>query len=93
MDPRTHGPRTVELYVDTGCPNAETVRERLRECLAEEGRRWRLVEHRDAGLLSPSVRFNGRDVLRNRADGPGCRLDLPSVEDLCRALGDAERLG
>lgn len=88
-EPVRGAPGTVELYVDSGCPNAHLVRNRLRQCLAERPD-WRLREHRDTGRLSPTVLVAGRDVVAGRDPGTGCRLDLPSGADLRRALQDRE---
>jgi hypothetical protein len=82
-------PLEIDLYYDSDCPNAGPVRAQLQACLGERELTWRLREHRDAGRLSPTLLVNGDDVLPAQAAGTGCRLDVPSRDDICRALDAA----
>ncbi|MPZ94725.1 MAG: alkylmercury lyase [Propionibacteriales bacterium] len=80
-------PTRIDLWYDHDCPNAPLVRQRLLACLRRAGGAWDLREHRDRGVMSPTLTVDGADVTdATISAGSGCRLDLPSQEQICTAL-------
>jgi hypothetical protein len=83
-------PVRIDLWFDCGCPNEPLIRERLHRALASFGAAWTLHEHPDEGQLSPTLMMNGRDVCHIARPQQGCRLELPTVEEIERALRETE---
>ncbi len=77
----------VELRSVPDCPNVAPVRAALLASLAELGLAVRVTEL-VGDYPSPSVLVNGVDVMGVGVEGQsaGCRLDLPTREDLRVAL-------
>ena len=79
----------IELLQVPGCPNAETARRTLNECLDELGLGVPVLE-RVGDYPSPSVLVNGLDVMgRQELSGAACRLDTPSRDRILAALASA----
>ncbi|CAJ1505348.1 alkylmercury lyase [[Mycobacterium] burgundiense] len=81
----------VELRRHPGCPNAETVRQSLDECLRELGLPDAVVDV-VGDYPSPTVLVDGVDVVTGSAEqllGRACRLDLPTRERILEALARA----
>lgn len=76
--------RRIELIYETGCPNVDRARSILAEALARVGlpARWTEWNTADAGgpddvagLGSPTIRVDGRDVQPGGSgSGPACRV-------------------
>lgn len=79
----------VDFWYDADCPNAPVVRSRLAKSLRKLTAQWTLQEHRDGGVLSPTVLVNGEDVMHLPIPrGRGCRLDLPTTGQIDHALNE-----
>jgi hypothetical protein len=80
---------TIEVLFQSGCPNAAAALGLVRRCIARLGLAARLTA-REGNYPSPTVRVNGVDVMDG---GPPawavCRLDLPTEEQVLRALRGA----
>jgi hypothetical protein len=77
---------TVELRYAPGCPHVARSRRLLRTCLAADGRDDLILE-REGDFPSPSVLIDGVDVMGAvEANGPSCRLDLPTQARILAAL-------
>jgi hypothetical protein len=89
----TRGPIQIDFWYDSGCPNAALVKDLLTESLLHVAAgRWTLHEHRDAGILSPTVTVNGEDVMAGDPPrGIGCRLDLPTGDRISQALEQSHK--
>lgn len=76
----------VELRSSPGCPNVDSVRRELFAVLAELGLPPEVNEV-VGDFPSPTVLVNGVDVMGGDGEGSaGCRLDLPSAEQIRAAL-------
>ena len=76
----------VQLFYVEGCPNLDAARRLLRRCLDAAGLACG-VEECFGAYPSPTVLVDGVDVMGNTAvHGPCCRLDLPTEEQVARAL-------
>ena len=82
----------VELRTAPGCPNADTARQIVRECLDALGMNVPIIE-KVGHYASPTVLIDGVDVMRS-ATGPladdACRLDLPTSERVLDVLRRGE---
>jgi len=79
----------IELRSVPHCPNLEPVRAALSAALADLGCAASVIE-RVGDYPSPSVLINGVDVMGAAVDDTAaCRLDIPSGEQLRRALSEA----
>lgn len=85
-------PLQVELLHKPDCPNVESARHLLRDCLNELRLPNVEVVDREGSFASPSILVNGIDVMGARAiDGASCRLDLPTRERVMTALAAGAR--
>jgi hypothetical protein len=78
----------IELLTTPGCPNAETTRSMLNDCLSTLGIDVPVID-RIGRYPSPTVLVDGVDVMRRAAEAPSgdaCRLDLPTQTHLLDAL-------
>ena len=78
----------IELLTSPGCPNAETTRKMLTDCLASLGIDIAIID-RVGRYPSPTVLVDGIDVMRPSAEAPSgdaCRLDLPTPQHILGAL-------
>ncbi len=69
----------IELLTSPGCPNAESARKILADCLSSLGIDEPIID-RIGTYPSPTVLIDGVDVMRPTAKAPtgdACRLDLP----------------
>lgn len=80
-------PSSVELFSVPECPNLGRVRNELRHVLADLNVTRDVIE-RVGDYPSPSVVVDGLDVVTRQRLEPGaaCRLDLPTRDQLRRAL-------
>ena len=86
--PRKRADLRIELLTSPGCPNADTARALVNDCLA--------ALHIDAPIVdrvgrypSPTVLVNGVDVMRPEGGAPfgdACRLDLPTRQRVLATL-------
>jgi len=80
----------IEVLYAEGCPHAAGALALVRRCLEKLGSPPAQLIEREGDYPSPTVRVDGRDVM-----GPppawerGCRLDLPTEEQVLRALAEA----
>jgi alkylmercury lyase len=85
----TPDPVRVELLSAPDCPNVDTTRRMVHECLAELGLDATVIE-RVGSYRSPTVLVDGIDVMSpvtgEPLDGAACRLDLPSRERVLAAV-------
>lgn len=84
----------VELRTSPRCPNADSARQLLKDCLAAAGVEAAVID-RVGAYHSPSVLIDGVDVMRPGAvhAGDACRLDLPTRERVLTALALAATRG
>ncbi|MDQ4052909.1 MAG: alkylmercury lyase [Actinomycetota bacterium] len=83
--------RRVDLWFDTDCPLAASVRRLVAACIAEARPGWVLHEHRDAGVVSPTVLVAGEPVAGvELVRARGCRLRVPTREEVLAMLRTAE---
>jgi hypothetical protein len=87
------GPPLPELRIQilhvTHCPLVARVRHDLQECLDGAGVDA-LIEEVEGPYPSPTLLVGGRDVTeRPPGAGPACRLDLPSRDQISRAIQTA----
>ena len=85
----------IELLTSPGCPNAETTRSMLKDCLSTLCIDVPIIE-RVGRYPSPTVLVDGVDVMRPAAKAPSgdaCRLDLPTPRHLLDAVDDGRKLG
>jgi hypothetical protein len=78
----------IELLTSPGCPNAETTRKILADCLSGLGIDEPIID-RVGTYPSPTVLIDGVDVMRPAAQAPtgdACRLDLPTPQHILDAL-------
>ena len=78
----------IELLTSPGCPNAETTRQILADCLSSLGIADPIID-RVGTYPSPTVLIEGVDVMRPTAEAPTgdpCRLDLPTPQHVLDAL-------
>jgi hypothetical protein len=77
----------IELLTSPGCPNAETTRKMLNDCLASLGIDVPIID-RVGRYPSPTVLVEGLDVMRpaEAPVGDACRLDLPTPRHILDAL-------
>ena len=78
----------IELLTSPGCPNAETTRKILADCLSSLGIDEPIID-RVGTHPSPTVLIDGVDVMRPAAKAPigdACRLDLPTPQHILDAL-------
>jgi hypothetical protein len=78
----------IELRTSPGCPNAETTRKILADCLSSLGIDEPIIG-RVGTYPSPTVLIDGADVMRPAAKAPtgdACRLDLPTSQHILDAL-------
>jgi hypothetical protein len=78
----------IELLTSPGCPNTETTREMLNDCLANLGIDVPIID-RVGRYPSPTVLVEGVDVMRAEAEPPvgdACRIDLPTPRHIVDAL-------
>ncbi|MDT5328807.1 MAG: hypothetical protein QOF31_104 [Mycobacterium sp.] len=78
----------IELLTSPGCPNADTIRKTLTDCLTSLGIDDPIID-RVGRYPSPTVLIDGVDVMRPAAKaqpGDACRLDLPAPQDILDAL-------
>ena len=62
----------IELWYDHDCPHAEAVRRLVATCVAAAAgpATWEVREHLDAGVASPTLTVDGRDVTGQDVTGP-----------------------
>ena len=78
----------IELLTSPGCPNADTTRKILTDCLTSLGINEPVIA-RVGRYPSPTVLIDGVDVMRPAAKAPtgdACRLDVPTPQDILDAL-------
>lgn len=78
----------IELLTSPGCPNAETTRSMLKDCLSTLGVDVPVID-RVGRYPSPTVLVDGVDVMPPAAEAPSgdaCRLDLPTPQHVLDAL-------
>lgn len=78
----------IELLTSPGCPNADTARALINDCLAALGIHASVVD-RVGRYPSPTVLIDGVDVMRPEGGAPigdACRLDLPTRQRVLDAL-------
>jgi hypothetical protein len=78
----------IELLTSPGCPNADTAKKILTDCLTNLGIDEPIID-RVGRYPSPTVLIDGLDVMRPAAKAPtgdACRLDLPTPQDILDAL-------
>jgi hypothetical protein len=78
----------IELLTSPGCPNADTIRKTLTDCLTSLGIDDPIID-RVGRYPSPTILIDGVDVMRPAAKaqpGDACRLDLPTPQDILDAL-------
>ncbi len=78
----------IELLTSPGCPNAESTRKILADCLGSLGIAEPITD-RVGTYPSPTVLIDGVDVMRPAAKAPtgdACRLDLPTPQHILDAL-------
>ncbi len=78
----------IELLTSPGCPNAESARKILADCLSSLGIDEPIID-RIGTYPSPTVLIDGVDVMRPTAKAPtgdACRLDLPTAQHILDAL-------
>ena len=78
----------IELLTSPGCPNAETTRKILADCLSSLGIDEPIID-RVGTYPSPTLLIDGVDVMRPAAQAPtgdACRLDLPTPQHILDAL-------
>jgi len=79
----------IELLTSPGCPNAQTTRKILADCLSGLGIYEPIID-RVGRYPSPTVLIDGVDLMRPVAAkapiGDACRLDLPTPQDILDAL-------
>jgi hypothetical protein len=79
----------IELLTTPGCPNAQTTRKILADCLSSLGIDEPIID-RVGRYASPTVLIDGVDVMRPAAAkapiGDACRLDLPTSRHILDAL-------
>ena len=79
----------IELLTSPGCPNAETTRKVVTDCLSSLGIDEPIID-RVGRYPSPTVLVDGIDVMRPAATeapiGDACRLDLPTPQHILDAL-------
>ena len=78
--------RRVQILHVPDCPLVEDLRAILRRTLARSGTAVE-VEDLEGPYPSPTLLIDGTDVTgRSFIDGPACRLDLPTEEQILAAL-------
>ena len=84
----------VELRTSPRCPNADSARRLLKDCLAAAGVAATVIE-RVGTYHSPSELIDGVDVMDPGAAlvGDACRLDVPTRERVLAALAAAAARG
>lgn len=78
----------IELLTSPGCPNAAAAKETITDCLTALGIDVPIID-RVGRYPSPTVLFDGVDVMRPEAGAPvddACRLDLPTPQRVLDAL-------
>jgi hypothetical protein len=76
----------IQLLHVPGCHNLENARELLQSTLSELGLDGE-IEVEEGAYASPTILVDGSDVMGSPdADGPSCRLDVPTHERLLAAL-------
>jgi len=78
----------IKLLTSPGCPNADTTRKILTDCLTSLGIDEPITD-RVGQYASPTILIGGVDVMRpaaKSATGDACRLDLPTPQDILDAL-------
>jgi hypothetical protein len=79
----------IELLTSPGCPNAQTTRKILADCLSALGINEPIID-RVGRYPSPTVLIDGVDLMRPAAAkapiGDACRLDLPTPQNILDAL-------
>jgi len=76
----------IQILHVADCPLVVGVRRDLQECLDHYGVDA-LIEEVEGPYLSPTLLVSGRDVTeRSPGVGPACRLDVPSRDQISRAI-------
>ena len=84
----------IELLTSPGCPNAETTRKILADCLSSLGIDEPIID-RVGTYPSPTVLIDGSQLFTAQAamrpaakapTGDACRLDLPTPQHILDAL-------
>lgn len=84
------GRPAIDLLHLPDCPRVDSARDVLRTCLGELGLTEVNLKDREGDFPSPSILVNGVDVMgASLHEGSCCRLDLPTREQVMRALGPA----
>jgi hypothetical protein len=79
----------IQILHVADCSLVVAVRKDLQECLDQYGVNA-LIEEVEGPYPSPTLLVDGRDVTERSPDvGPACRLDLPSRDEISRAIGAA----
>lgn len=89
LAPATELTMRVELLHTPDCPNVETTRRVVRDCLVRLGRTELIIE-RVGHFPSPTVLVEGVDVMGPGAAGApvgdSCRLDVPTAQRVAAAV-------
>ena len=76
----------IQILHVADCPLVVGVRKNLRECLDQYGVDA-LIEELEGPYPSPTLLVGGRDITEHpHGVGPACRLDLPSRDQISRAI-------
>ena len=79
--------RHIDFWYADDCPRADAVRRALDECRRSLDGHLEVHEHRNAGVLSPTVAVDGRVVDGEGVfEARGCRVAPPSSDRIRAAI-------